>query len=356
MKNILTILFCIILLNEYSISQTEKSYFIVNELKKDKKIYFSKPTQIQEKERIIYKKDLKKIFEIGGMNDTIIYSPASITTDSKGNLYVADYIGKFVKKFDTKGKFVKQYGRPGKGPGEFVYPTCVYVDSNDKLYVFDDSNLKLTMFYQNKISEFKTIGGIFSEFCPLADNKIIALKSKPNSVNFIYELDNKGKELASLESVIEKNSSLKTSFFLSGFFSGKLLKISEEKFVLVPKYFNAMIFYNGNKIERIISTIDKAKEPRFQLGYQGKNEFFSFSDLDEIIRDAFIINNKIFLLGKSFHKKKKAILFDVYNVDNGLYLYTLEFPIPESFYILHLTAKRLFLLTSEFKIKAYSYE
>jgi DNA-binding beta-propeller fold protein YncE len=62
--------------------------------------------------------------------------------DAKGNVYVADTGNNRVQEFSPDGRLVAQAGVNGFGPGEFVAPTQVAVDSRGAVYVLDARGIK----------------------------------------------------------------------------------------------------------------------------------------------------------------------------------------------------------------------
>ena len=58
-----------------------------------------------------------------------------MAVDSMNNIYVAEYSGKNIQKFDSQGNFLTMWGQEGKNPGEFKKPWGVAVDSKDNVYV-----------------------------------------------------------------------------------------------------------------------------------------------------------------------------------------------------------------------------
>ena len=67
-----------------------------------------------------------------------------MAVDSKNNLYIAEYSGKNIQKFDSQGNFLTMWGKKGENVGEFKKPWGVAVDSKDNVYVSDQANPKST--------------------------------------------------------------------------------------------------------------------------------------------------------------------------------------------------------------------
>ena len=57
-------------------------------------------------------------------------------------VYIADYSNNRVQKFTPEGKLLAVIVSKGKREGKLHLPWCVYVDSNDMLYVTEHSNIQ----------------------------------------------------------------------------------------------------------------------------------------------------------------------------------------------------------------------
>lgn len=83
--------------------------------------------------------DLEENLSIGGdPAEENYYFPrgASLNVDDKGNIYVCDSGNKRVQKYDKSGQYVTTIGRAGQGPGEYMFPSQVYFDSEGKFCVY----------------------------------------------------------------------------------------------------------------------------------------------------------------------------------------------------------------------------
>jgi len=89
-----------------------------------------------------YKLNVKKIMTIGSneltKEDYLIGRIADFTIDSQNNVYICDDINIVIKKFSEDGKFIQIYGKgEGEGPGEFLIPRRIQVNSSYHLFVLD---------------------------------------------------------------------------------------------------------------------------------------------------------------------------------------------------------------------------
>ncbi len=98
---------------------------------------------------------MEKIGEIVGNDiengNTSIWKITSIDIDKNGQIYVADSGNNKVFVFDRNGRYIKTIGKFGQGPGEFMAGTNsnglrVSVGNNGKVYVYDCSNRRLSVF------------------------------------------------------------------------------------------------------------------------------------------------------------------------------------------------------------------
>jgi len=91
-------------------------------------------------------KDRKAPVHRAGLFD----QPTDVAWDSAGNAYITDgYENSRVAKIDKNGSWVKSWGERGTGPGQFLVPHGVVVDSKDNIYVADRGNARIQVFDVN---------------------------------------------------------------------------------------------------------------------------------------------------------------------------------------------------------------
>ena len=61
-------------------------------------------------------------------------------------VYVSEWGNHRVSVFTSEGQFVTSFGGLGEGPGQFVYPYGLAVDSSGVVYVCDGSNNRIQLF------------------------------------------------------------------------------------------------------------------------------------------------------------------------------------------------------------------
>lgn len=76
----------------------------------------------------------------------------------RDELYVSDAGGHVIHVFDKSGESIQTMGSRGVEPGQFNYPTHLWVDESGKLYVSDTLNYRIQVF-SHKGSSWETFGG-----------------------------------------------------------------------------------------------------------------------------------------------------------------------------------------------------
>lgn len=85
--------------------------------------------------------------------------PSGIAYCSKRDrLYVSDTARHVIDVFDKSGEFIETMGSRGVEPGQFNFPTHLWVDGNCKLYVSDTLNYRVQVFSPEEDS-WETFGG-----------------------------------------------------------------------------------------------------------------------------------------------------------------------------------------------------
>jgi hypothetical protein len=134
---------------------------------------------------------------LGGEEDenTRFFRVRAIALDNRGNLYVADAGNHRVQQFDGEGRYKRTFGRKGDGPGEFDFPSRLYVDSRGHVFVNQ----------YKRLQEFDASGEFISSVAPEinissfvvdGDGRVIGcadLRSRDPAVRGIVKLDAGGK-------------------------------------------------------------------------------------------------------------------------------------------------------------------
>jgi sugar lactone lactonase YvrE len=108
---------------------------------------------------------------VAGNGPDTLNQPTDVVVGANGDIFVSTghsptYPDARIVKFSKDGKFIKQWGSAGSGPGQFVGPHCLAIDSKGRLFVGDRTNNRIQIFTQDGkfLAEWKQFGrpsGIF---------------------------------------------------------------------------------------------------------------------------------------------------------------------------------------------------
>ncbi len=82
-------------------------------------------------------------FGSGGVGDGGLWWPSSVAFDSEDCLYIADESLNRISIFDRAGNFLGKWGVTGAGPGQFNRPSFIAFDRADNLLVADSLNHRI---------------------------------------------------------------------------------------------------------------------------------------------------------------------------------------------------------------------
>lgn len=93
--------------------------------------------------KIFYGKISDKTFEV--LNDSIaLERPTGIAYSSRRReIWVVETMAHRIKVLDKTGMILRQYGSRGTSPGEFNFPTFIWIDQDGLVYIVDSMNFRI---------------------------------------------------------------------------------------------------------------------------------------------------------------------------------------------------------------------
>lgn len=106
---------------------------------------------------------LQRLGAVGftGAGPNTFDGPADVVQAGNGDFFVADgHWNNRIVKFDKNGRYLMEWGKRGSGPGEFNLPHTLVIDQRGRLFVGDRGNERIQIFDQegNYITEWDQFG------------------------------------------------------------------------------------------------------------------------------------------------------------------------------------------------------
>jgi len=135
--------------------------------------------------------------DVGAEADWLFNKPTDVAFGQNGEIFVSDgYANSRIMKFDRAGNFLKSWGKYGTGPGEFILPHSLVVDSQQRVYVADRENMRIQIFDAEGtfLKEWKNVGYPYGLFLTPDQHVWMA----DGGFDRIVELDENGTILGAL--------------------------------------------------------------------------------------------------------------------------------------------------------------
>ncbi len=142
--------------------------------------------------------------------DSELMQPTGIAySNITKEIWVAETAAHRISVFNEQGKLIKRIGKRGKNPGEFNYPTFIWIDKLGTIYVVDSLNFRIQIFDKTGkfISVFGKLGDGTGDFARpkgiavdsygniyVADALFNAVQIFDKSGNFLYSFGSQGRE------------------------------------------------------------------------------------------------------------------------------------------------------------------
>jgi sugar lactone lactonase YvrE len=117
---------------------------------------------------------------VAGEGPDMFNGPTDVVVAPNGDVFVSDghppeSNGRVVK-FSKDGKFIKAWGKHGSGPGEFITPHSITMDSRGRIFVADRGNSRIQIFDQDGkfLDQWKQFGRPSGVYIDKKDNIYVA--------------------------------------------------------------------------------------------------------------------------------------------------------------------------------------
>jgi sugar lactone lactonase YvrE len=114
---------------------------------------------------------------ISGSTQTTFNGPTDVTVALNGDIFVADgHWNNRIVKFNAKGHYLMEWGTRGEGPGQFNLPHSIVIDKRGRVLVGDRGNERIQIFDQKGqyITEWDQFGWPSGLFIDTNDTLYVA--------------------------------------------------------------------------------------------------------------------------------------------------------------------------------------
>src|SRR5260370_13006280 len=156
---------------------------------------------------------------VAGEGPDVFNGPTDVVVAPNGDIFISDGNDPMsngrVVKFSKDGKFIKAWGKHGSGPGEFITPHTIAMDSRGRIFVADRGNSRIQIFDQDGrfLDQWKQFGRPSGVYIDKKDNIYVAdsqsnAKQNPGFKRGIYIGSAKDGKVRSEEHTSELQSHL----------------------------------------------------------------------------------------------------------------------------------------------------
>lgn len=299
----LILFFLILILPIDSKSQERLTVKYAEETKDGIKVVHNR---LPDRQRIFKQFEFIEDLSIGveeGEENYMFVNPIDLSVDTHGNIYVLDFAGTPIKKYDEKGKYIRDIARKGQGPGEFQSPRFLEISQQQNIYALDSATRKISVINQegDYIEMIDTLSPC-DRFAITKDEKLI--------IGFRHTTRNEKDEMIYQYQIGKFNVESKefTGFFRKEQF--KTLRVSNE--AVTVEFPNQVRWAKSSEDNIYVATGDKYQISAFS---KDGTELFRFTldvkpeKIEDKIKD--VVFGILDRLGKRFNtdptKKKKLL-------------------------------------------------
>lgn len=263
----------------------------------------------------------KPAFEkIAVLNSTSLKDPAHIRAENSVNIFVLDWSDLRVKEFSPDGKLLRAFGEEA-APGALANPTDFALDSRGNLWVCDIKQERIEVF--NADGTKRTIKPQNTPYRVAAAGDVMITMVTPDYRTLFETVDLSGKRLTAFGELLEDQTSKGLVL------DGDIVSDAENHgFIYGGTYLGIIGAYDARGKQRfLVQTIDNVPQPVL-LNIDGRMRKVKPNTARAVLSLS-VLNNELYVLS-GVHPDgtpgQVGKVIDVYNKQNGNYLYSWELP------------------------------
>jgi len=255
------------------------------------------------------------------LSSTNLKAPAKMGTNNSGNIFVLDWSDFRVKVFSPDGKLLRAFGEEEGSPAAFVNPTGFAMDSGGNLWMCDMKQKRIRVFNTDETKKTITLQNTPYRIVVIGD-VMITMDTPVNSRLFeTYDLS--GQQLKSFGELLQDQSD--KGIILDG----DIVADAENHGIIYGgRYLGILGAYDAEGTQRfLVQTIDNVPQPmvsEFESGLRKvkRNSTLPVLSMSLVDRELYVLSG----VHPDGTTSQAGKVMDVYNKQDGHYLYSWELP------------------------------
>jgi hypothetical protein len=264
----------------------------------------------------------KPAFEKTALLDSAsLKSPAKIQANNNGNIFVLDWSDLRVKEFSPDGKLLKSFGDEVGTPNAFVNPTGFAMDTGGNMWVCDFKQERVGIFHTDGSHKSFKLKNTVYRMAALGDVMITMVVLEHSRLFETYDLS--GRQLNSFGELLEDQANKAIAL------DGDIVADTQNHGIIYGgRYLGIIGAYDAEGKQRfLVQTIDHVQQPMVLNVGERMRKIKPNTALP--VLSLSIVDNELFVLSgirPDGSTGPGGKIIDVYNKQNGNYLYSWELP------------------------------
>lgn len=255
------------------------------------------------------------------LSSSSLKDPVLMRAEKSVNLFVLDWSDLRIKEFSPDGKLLRTFGEEAGHPGAFANPTGFAMDPSGNLWVCDIKQHRIGVF--NTDGSQRTIKPQNNVYRIAAIADAMIMMDTPVQSRFFETYDLSGKPLKSFGELLEDQSD--KGIVLDG---DIVADVENRGIIYGARYLGVIGAYDAEGKQRfLIQTIDNVSQPVVSSFEGGLRKVKPNSALP--VLSLSLLDNELYILS-GVHPdgttSQRGKVMDVYNKQDGHYLYSWELP------------------------------
>lgn len=266
--------------------------------------------------RVWKKHAFEKLLALG---KPAVTKPVIVRAADNGDFYVLDWADLRIKMFSPEGNLLRVFGDgKGTGAGGFTNPTSFSIAPNGELWVCDPVQRKITHFQVDGVAHAIAPQNAVDRVTVLGD--LLVTMAPPGSSQLFEVYSPSGKQLKSFGEFLQNQS--QQGIILDG---GVVSDPESDGFIYGGRHLGVIAGYDADGGQRFVAhTIDSNPLPKV-LSIGGRLKVKPYGT--PAVLSLSILDNELYVLsGAHTGDTAGGKVMDVYNSQDGHYLYSWELP------------------------------